>query len=66
MTGGMNTMQKLYVWLRSLLQGEEGQTLAEYALIIALVAILLIAGLGTLTDALDGVFAAIAAGLAGS
>jgi len=59
-------MQKLYVWLRNLLRGEEGQTLAEYALIIALVAILLIAGLGTLTTALDGVFAAIAAALTGS
>jgi Flp pilus assembly pilin Flp len=38
---------------------EEGQTLVEYALIIALVSISLITALGAMTTALDGVFSAI-------
>jgi Flp pilus assembly pilin Flp len=38
---------------------EEGQTLVEYALIIALVSIALITALGAMTTALDGVFSAI-------
>jgi Flp pilus assembly pilin Flp len=38
---------------------EEGQTLVEYALIIALVSIALIGALGLMTDALNGVFSRI-------
>ncbi len=44
---------------------EEGQTLVEYALIIALVSIALIAALGAMTKALDGVFARITSVLNG-
>ena len=57
-------MLKLYLWLRNLLEDQEGQTLAEYGLIIALVAILLIGGLGVLTGALQDTFDTIGAGLA--
>jgi pilus assembly protein Flp/PilA len=38
---------------------DEGQTLVEYALIIALVSIALIGALGLMTDALNGVFSRI-------
>jgi pilus assembly protein Flp/PilA len=38
------------------LQREEGQGMAEYALIIALVAIALVAALGVLQGGIDGVF----------
>ena len=41
----------------------EGQTLVEYALIIALVSVALIAALGVMTTALDGVFGRISATL---
>ena len=39
---------------------EEGQTLVEYALIIAVVSIAVISGLTLLTGALNGIFGAIA------
>jgi pilus assembly protein Flp/PilA len=42
---------------------EEGQGLVEYALIIALVAILLIGALGVLRGGIGGVFTQIAAAL---
>jgi pilus assembly protein Flp/PilA len=41
---------------------EEGQGMAEYALIIALVAVALIAALGLLTGGVSGVFSDIVAG----
>ena len=43
------------------LKSEKGQGMAEYALIIALVAIALIAGLGTLQGGIEGVFNSIVA-----
>ncbi len=42
------------------LKNEKGQGMAEYALIIALVAIALVAGLGTLQGGIEGVFNDIA------
>ena len=39
---------------------EEGQGMAEYALIIALVAVVLVAALGTLQGGISGVFTSIA------
>ena len=58
-------MLSLYVNLMNWLRREEGQGMAEYALIIALVAILLIAALTTLKDDIAGVFSSIGAGFAG-
>jgi pilus assembly protein Flp/PilA len=46
-------MKKLLV---GLFKSEEGQGMAEYGLIIALVAIALIGGLGILATSLDGIF----------
>jgi len=49
--------------LMAKMQNEEGQGLVEYALIIALVSILLIGALGTLEGGISGVFTSIAATL---
>ena len=38
-------MLKLYLWIRNMLEGEEGQDLAEYALILALIAVAAVAAL---------------------
>ncbi|HZQ97746.1 MAG TPA: Flp family type IVb pilin [Chloroflexota bacterium] len=43
--------------------GEEGQGLVEYALIIALVAIALVAGLKLLTGGISGTFTSITSSL---
>ena len=45
---------------------EEGQTLVEYALIIALVSIALVVALGLLADGIQGVFDDIIAAFGGS
>lgn len=50
-------------FLKRLVKEEKGQALTEYGLIVALVAIALIAALGTLTGALDGVFNKISTAL---
>jgi pilus assembly protein Flp/PilA len=49
--------------IKSLLAREEGQTMAEYGLLIALVAILLIGVIGTFTGALSGTFNTISGAL---
>jgi pilus assembly protein Flp/PilA len=51
----------LYLWLKNWLEQEEGQDLVEYALIIALVSIALVAGLGALAGGISGVFGDIVA-----
>jgi pilus assembly protein Flp/PilA len=56
----------MYLWLKNWfesLESEEGQGLVEYALIIVLVSIALIAALGTLAGGIGGVFASISATL---
>ena len=50
-------------YLTSLTANEEGQGLVEYALIIALVSIVLIGALGTLATGIGGVFGSIAGSL---
>jgi len=49
-------MLKLYLWIRNMLEGEEGQDLVEYALIIALVSIVLVGALGLLSTGIGEVF----------
>jgi Flp pilus assembly pilin Flp len=49
-------MLALYLRIVNLLKRQEGQDLVEYALIIALVSIALVAALGFLTGGISGVF----------
>ena len=58
-------MLALYCNLMAWLRSEEGQGMAEYALIIALVAIALIAALGLLTGGISSAFSRISSGLGG-
>ena len=52
----------LYLWLKNWLESrEEGQGLVEYALIIALVSVLLVAALAALRGGIEGVFTDIVA-----
>ncbi len=50
--------------LRARFEQEEGQGLVEYGLIIALVSVALVAALGLMTEALDGIFGYITEQLA--
>jgi len=58
-------MAAVQVALARVRDREEGQTLVEYALIIALVSIALIGALGLMTGALRGVFSRITSVLNG-
>jgi pilus assembly protein Flp/PilA len=62
----MNTMLlKLYVKFQDLMNREEGQDLVEYAMLIALIALVLIASVGKVASALSTVFANISTGFTG-
>ncbi|HXH21454.1 MAG TPA: Flp family type IVb pilin [Dehalococcoidia bacterium] len=52
----MQFLNELIARLTSWTEREEGQTLVEYALIIALVSIVLVASLTALAGGIDGVF----------
>ena len=57
--------QRLAAWFNSR-DNEEGQTLVEYALIIALVSVVLIGALQLMTGALNGIFSFITSTLNGA
>ena len=57
------TLLKVYT---DALRREEGQGMAEYALIIALVAVALVLALGGLKGGIDGVFSDIVGAFAGA
>jgi Flp pilus assembly pilin Flp len=61
----MHYFQRFAAWHMSR-DNEEGQTLVEYALIIALVSVVLITALGLMTDALEGIFGFITSTLNGA
>ena len=57
--------QRLASWIQSR-DNEEGQTLVEYALIIALVSVVLIGALELMTSSLNGIFTFITSTLNGA
>ena len=66
----MVAIQMLYLRtmesLRTLRDEEDGQGLVEYALILALVSVLVIGALGFLTGAINGVFDSVTTELGGA
>ncbi len=47
---------KVYFALRALMEGEQGQDLVEYALIVALIALAATAGMDALANAINSAF----------
>ena len=58
-----NTLLKMYVKMQSLMVNEEGQDLVEYALVLALIAIVAIATLNRLAVGVTAVLSDVAANL---
>lgn len=58
-----NAMLKLYIKMQSLMVREEGQDLVEYALIISLIAVVLVASLQALEGKISTVFSTIGTAL---
>jgi pilus assembly protein Flp/PilA len=56
---------KMYVKFQALMSSEEGQDLVEYAMLIALIALVLIASVGKVASALSTTFTNISTRLAG-
>ena len=54
-----NALLKLHVYLQTLMMQEEGQDLVEYALVLALVSVLAVTALTTLSGQITSVFTAI-------
>jgi pilus assembly protein Flp/PilA len=59
-----NSLLNLYVKLQGLKNGEEGQDLVEYALLVALIALVCVTGVGNVATAVNTVFSAISTSLA--
>jgi pilus assembly protein Flp/PilA len=59
----MNTLLKLYVKVQDLKNGEEGQDLVEYALLVALIALVCITGVNSVASSINTVFSNISSSL---
>jgi len=59
-----NLFLAMYVKLQNLMSREEGQDLVEYALVISLIALAVIAASQGVANAITGVFSTISASLA--
>ncbi len=59
-----NKLMNLYVKLQGLKNGEEGQDLVEYALLVALIALVCVAGVNNVATAVNNVFSTISSSLA--
>ncbi len=59
-----NLFLNLYVKLQTLKNGEEGQDLVEYALLVALIALVCVAGVQNVATAVNTVFSTISGSLA--
>jgi pilus assembly protein Flp/PilA len=60
------TTMYLYLYLKNLLESEEGQDLIEYALIIVLVVIVAVAGMYTLGGQIAGIWTKIGGWITGA
>jgi pilus assembly protein Flp/PilA len=58
-----DSILNLYVRFQSLKNGEEGQDLVEYALLVALIALVCISGVGNVATAVNSVFSNISSSL---
>jgi pilus assembly protein Flp/PilA len=56
-------MLRLFLFVHSILQREEGQDLVEYALVVALIAFGAIAGMQTLATSINSAFSTISSDL---
>lgn len=59
-----DTLLKLFVKFQSLKNGEEGQDLVEYALLVALIALVCVSGVNNVATAVNSVFTNISSSLA--
>jgi len=59
-----NTLLNMYVKFQGLKNGEEGQDLVEYALLVALIALVCITGVNNVASAVNTVFTNISSSLA--
>lgn len=54
-------LTKLFVRAQNMIAGDEGATAAEYGLLVALIALIIVIGVGAFGGALDAFFSRIAA-----
>ncbi|MGD1106647.1 MAG: Flp family type IVb pilin [Terracidiphilus sp.] len=59
-----NILVDMYVRFQGLKNGEEGQDLVEYALLVALIALVCITGVNNVATAVNTVFSSISSSLA--
>ncbi len=58
-----STILNLYAKFQGLKHGEEGQDLVEYALLVALIALVCVSGVNNVATAINGVFSSISSSL---